>query len=145
MATTPITSSAANSAAKSAVATGTQNALQHFSIDDFLKLMITQLQNQDPLNPTDNDQLLNQLGQLQSISSQTKLSDTLQAVSLNESLASASNLISRQISGLDDAGKKISGVVDRVTVTDGVPKLVVGKSTVSLSNVSEIDAPSAKS
>ena len=36
--------------------------------DDFLKLMMEQLQNQDPFNPTDNTQFISQMAQLTSVS-----------------------------------------------------------------------------
>jgi flagellar basal-body rod modification protein FlgD len=105
---------------------------------DFLKLLITQLQNQDPLNPTDNSDMLNQISQIRNIEATSELSSTLQSVLLGQNLASASSLVDKQISGLSDDGKMVSGRVERVTIADGVPRLVVGAATLSLKNVSEI-------
>ena len=66
---TGATSSAANSAQG--------NGLNDVDMNQFLNLMITELQNQDPLNPTDNAALLEQIGQLRSISSNDQLVNTV--------------------------------------------------------------------
>jgi hypothetical protein len=55
-------------------------------------------------------------------------------------MSTASSLIDRVVSGIDESGEKVSGRVDRVSVLDGSPRLHVGGQTVELSNVSEITA-----
>ncbi len=119
-----------------------KNSLTNVNLDDFLKLLITELQNQDPLNPTDNDKILEQISQIRSIESTSKLSDTLDAVRLGQSLSSASTLIDRQIRALADDGSDVTGKVERVSVNDGIPKLIVGGKTVSMNNLREIVAAS---
>ena len=49
------------------------NGLNDIDLNEFLNLMLTELQNQDPLNPTDNAALLQQVGELRSISSNDQL------------------------------------------------------------------------
>lgn len=63
----------ANSAASASSAAGTQ--------DRFLKLLVTQMKNQDPLNPMDNAQVTSQMAQLSTVSGIDKLNTTLQALS----------------------------------------------------------------
>lgn len=48
--------------------------------DRFLKLLVTQLQNQDPLNPMDNAQVTSQLAQISTVDGISKLNDTLQTL-----------------------------------------------------------------
>ena len=112
------------------------------SMSDFLKLMITQLQNQDPSQPLTNSDLFNQIGQLESIESSSRLNDTLQSLSLSQGLSNAGALIGKDIQGLDDNGAQASGQVAGVVITDGSPKLIVGNQSVSLSNVQQIVDPS---
>jgi len=112
-------------------------------LDDFLKLLIAELQNQDPLNPTDNDKILQQISQIRSIESTTQLGETLESVKLGQNLASARALIDRQIRALADDGAEVEGKVSRVTVDKGIAKLIVGDKTVTLSNLREIVAPTA--
>jgi flagellar basal-body rod modification protein FlgD len=51
------------------------------SQDRFLKLLVTQMKNQDPLNPMDNAQVTSQMAQLSTVSGIDKLNDTLAALS----------------------------------------------------------------
>ncbi len=46
--------------------------------DRFLKLLVTQMQNQDPLNPLDNAEVTSQLAQISTVTGIDKLNDTLQ-------------------------------------------------------------------
>jgi flagellar basal-body rod modification protein FlgD len=48
--------------------------------DKFMTLLVTQLQNQDPLNPMDNSQMTSQLAQLQTVTGVNKLNDTLESL-----------------------------------------------------------------
>ena len=132
MATNPVNGS---SNAPQPAPLGNGDVMSGVKLDDFLKLMITELQNQDPLNPMDNGEILQQLGQMQSISSTTKLSQSLDSVVLGQNLSSASALISKSIQGLDDAGDEVTGIVERAVIENGAAKLVVGDSKVSLNNI----------
>ena len=98
--------------------------------DRFLKLLVTQMKNQDPLNPLDNAQVTSQLAQINTVSGIEKLNTTLQTLSTSflagQSLQSAA-LIGRSV--LTDGnrlawnGSPVTGAAelaqsaDRVTVT----------------------------
>lgn len=141
MATDGIGSSTSTSSNKPVLKQPSDNPndiLRDVDVSDFLTLMITELQNQDPLNPMDNAQVLNQLGQMQSINASQKLSTTLDSVLLGQNLSSSAALIGKNVAGLDDASKEVSGQVESVFIKDGKAKLVVGNSIVSLSNVRQI-------
>jgi flagellar basal-body rod modification protein FlgD len=68
--------------------------------DRFLKLLVTQMKNQDPLNPLDNAQVTTQLAQINTVSGIEKLNSTVQGLSqslmASQSLQSAS-IIGRQV------------------------------------------------
>lgn len=92
-------------------------------IDDFLKIMITELQNQDPLNPLENDELIAQISQIRSVGATEKLTDTLDSVLLGQNISSATNLIGAEIDAISDDNEKVTGVVEKVSVANGQPKL----------------------
>lgn len=70
-----------NASATSATAASTAAGTQ----DRFLKLLVTQMKNQDPLNPMDNAQVTSQMAQLSTVSGIDKMNTTLQA--LNASMS----------------------------------------------------------
>jgi flagellar hook assembly protein FlgD len=99
------------------------NAIKDLDVDSFLKLMIAELQNQDPLNPMENDQMLAQIGQMREIAASDKLTSTLDGVLLGQNITSATNLIGADIEAISDDNQKVTGTVKRVAIADGIPKL----------------------
>jgi flagellar basal-body rod modification protein FlgD len=103
--------------------------------DDFLKILITQLQNQDPSNPMDSDQLLNQVSQMRALQSNIELSDSLKALTLSQQLTSAASFLGKQVTAPDANNQNFSGVVDRVVLQDGKTLLGIGNQQVELSKI----------
>ena len=114
------------------------DALRGLDMTEFLDLMITELQNQDPLNPMENSEILQQISQIREVGATESLTQTLSSVLLGQNVSSATNLIGKHVRALDDAGKEVIGAVDRVTISDGTPKVHIGDKEVSLKNVGEI-------
>jgi flagellar basal-body rod modification protein FlgD len=113
-------------------------SLRGLNMDHFLELMITELQNQDPLDPLDNAQILQQISQIREIGATDSLNNTLEAVLLSQNVSSATSLIGKQVSGLTDAGESVEGKVDRVTIADGTPTVHVDGVELKLTNIREI-------
>ncbi|MFO7907888.1 MAG: flagellar hook assembly protein FlgD [Planctomycetota bacterium] len=113
-------------------------------IDQFLKLMITELQNQDPLNPMDNGEMLQQLSDMRSIASNDKLTETLDAVLVGQNVSTASALIGKDVNALTEEGTNVQGVVERVSVQtaeNGEANKVrvhVNDKSIALGNIREI-------
>jgi flagellar basal-body rod modification protein FlgD len=136
MSTAPVTGTS-NSGSSSS--TSDPNAgLNNIDINQFLQMMITELQNQDPLNPMQNSEIMQELGEMQQISASNELTTTLNGVALGQSLSNATTLIGKQIDGLDDNGNPVSGVVQKVSVLNNTPKLYVGSQVVSLNNIQDV-------
>ena len=119
--------------------------LKDLDVDHFLKLMITELTNQDPLNPMDNSQLVEQIGHIRQISATTQLSATLNTVLSGQNLATASSLIGKNVNALTDKNENVSGVVDRISIeVDPKDKdkrtfrVHIGENKIDLKNVREV-------
>jgi flagellar basal-body rod modification protein FlgD len=130
----------ATQAANNAATKGT-NAANFASLtpDDFLKMLITELQNQDPTNPTDNSQILQQISEMSNIQATTSLNSSITAMVTEQNLSAASALVGKNVQGLADDGSTASGTVDSVTISNGVPKLNIGQQTMTLSNIQQIN------
>jgi flagellar basal-body rod modification protein FlgD len=113
-----------NGTAKKAASTTTD------AQDRFLKLLTTQLKNQDPLNPLDNAQMTSQLAQISTVDGIEKLNATLQKLlssSVDAEAMQAAALVGHQvmIAGngltLGDAGAvggiELGSAADQVSVT----------------------------
>jgi flagellar basal-body rod modification protein FlgD len=117
-----------NSTSKDSTSSSTGNAVNDIDMNTFLKLMITELQQQDPLNPMDNKDMLNQIAQIRAVGASDQLTKTLNSVLLGQNITSATNLLGADVSALTDNGQAISGIVNRVAIDKGVPKLHVENS-----------------
>jgi len=114
------------------------DAYNQLDLNAFIKMLVAELQNQDPMNPMDNSAILQQVSHIKQIAADQKLTETLAAVQLGQNVATAGNLLGRTITGLTDKGDKVTGQVDRVTIEGGGPSLHVGDQTIQLKNVGEI-------
>jgi flagellar basal-body rod modification protein FlgD len=119
------------------------NPKAQLGVNDFINMMVTQLQNQDPLSPESNSDLLQQMSQIGQLQSSTQLSTDLKTMTLQSNIASASNMIGKQIDGLDSNGAPLSGQVTAVHVANNQVSLDLdnGK-TVDLQNITDV-APAA--
>lgn len=117
------------------------DAFQEIGTGDFLKLIVAELQNQDPMNPTDTADMLNQFNQIREISSNDKLTETLEGVLLGQNIATGSSLIGKLVEGMTAEGEKIIGQVDAVTVHDNEPSLLVSGSYITMNNILQIIDP----
>ncbi len=83
--------------------------------DDFLTLLITQLQNQDPLNPTDSTEYTAQLAQFSSLEQLSNINQNLEYLQLFQASinnAQAVSFIGKEITALGDAIQVKEGVAD---------------------------------
>lgn len=98
--------------------------------DRFLKLLVAQMQNQDPLNPMDNAQVTSQMAQIQSVNGIEKLNRTVEGLGTQFSQLSAlqgASLVGRDVivagnqltandEGLPQGGFELASAADRVQV-----------------------------
>ena len=114
--------------------------------DDFFKLLIAQLQNQDPTEPVGNAELLQQLSAMRNLQSNTELGETL--TRLADSLGTAEARATEQLSiGASYIGKSVTlddtsvGVVDRALAEGGEILVGINGADVPLSRVVSVNTP----
>ena len=94
------------------------NRFAELSTEEFMKVLFTELQNQDPLKPQDSSKMLEQLSSLRNIESQLSLQSDLKALVTQNQIASAGNLIGKLVQGLDEGNNQVIGLVTGVRVAD---------------------------
>lgn len=101
------------------------NAFAEIDSSEFLNILITELSNQDPFEPTDSAAILEQLSSIRNIEAQNKLETSLDSLVTQNAIASAGNLIGQYVTGLNTSNQAIEGVVTSLRVENGQPILRV--------------------
>jgi flagellar basal-body rod modification protein FlgD len=88
--------------------------------EDFLNLMITQLQNQDPLEPASNEQLMSQFATIRDMELSVTLSNSIKSLTDQQRFGSSSALIGQYVIGPEpETGeRRVEGAVRSVRFTD---------------------------
>lgn len=121
---------------------------QELSRDAFLQLLVLQLQNQDPLDPIGNEQMLAQLAQFSALEQMNTLNDNFNTLAGNIdqlNFISASALLGRTVSGIDMSGQPLSGLVDGVQLDGSVVLLSIDGRPMSMAGVMQINDPNTES
>ena len=115
----------------------TNSQFSEMSSEDFIKIMFTELTNQDPLEPQSNSEFVSQMASFSGLDYQERIVDGIEALSLSSSLTQGAALIGTTVtfSGTDGA---TSGTVERLTVSDGAVTLVVDGREVPLGDVTAV-------
>lgn len=104
--------------------------------DAFLKLLITELQNQDPMNPMEDKDFIAQLAQFSSLEQMQQMKRAFDAVSSGESASRAFSMIGRNVEYVDlEADGLLRGRVTGVVFEDGQPLLEIGNEYVEMNSV----------
>ncbi|MDQ4213203.1 flagellar hook assembly protein FlgD [Microbacterium sp. ASV81] len=104
----------------------------------FLKLLVTQLTNQDPSSPMDTNAMISQTTQLAMMEQLTSLaSNGKEAFALNMRQA-ATALVGQQADYVDASGKTVSALVTKVSFDGPVPQVTIGGRTVPLDAITGI-------
>jgi len=110
---------------------------------DYMSLLVTQLQNQNPLDPMDNQEMASQLAQFNQLQQLETLNTSFSGMLESAQRSYASSLIGKEVSYAatleDGTTETVTGQVTEVTLgKDSEIVLTVGDQTVSLSDVTSI-------
>jgi flagellar basal-body rod modification protein FlgD len=115
------------------VQTGSQ---QQFN---FLNLLVTQLKNQNPLDPLDSNAMVSQLAQISQVSQMESLNSTFKSVLQTEELKYATALLGKQVSFIPDSETTaVTGTVTGVEQVDDEVHVLVGDRSVNITKLLSI-------
>lgn len=120
--------------------------------DEFLKILITQLQNQDPMQPMQDRDFIAQMAQFSSVEQLMNISTQMNT--MQQTLGMSSNMIGKEITwiaqkdaastdGKESTTQIKTGIVDSILVRDNQMYAKVGKDEVEMKYITEIRMPSS--
>jgi flagellar basal-body rod modification protein FlgD len=125
MATNPITQTPAAGTTTTTGAAAARNPSATLGKDDFLKLLVGQMQHQDPLAPTDNQAWIGQMAAFSQLEQVSNTASTTQKIADTLNRNGTLGLIGHAVTYLDDAGAAVNGTVQTVDVTGGNASLTI--------------------
>lgn len=99
-------------------------AAAQIGIQDFLKILVAQLGNQDPLKPMDNQEFVTQLAQFTSLQQTQEMNDKLTTLLTAQASQRSVGLLGKTVDVTTTAGAS-SGVVSALSFTSGEPRLTI--------------------
>jgi flagellar basal-body rod modification protein FlgD len=108
------------------------NPSQALNQNDFLKLLVAQIQYQDPMNPQSDTQMAAQMAQFTALQQATQSTTSLAMMQANSLIGST---VSVQI---DSTTPPVTGVVQGVSLASGSPQIVVNGSSYDVSQVTSV-------
>ena len=135
MSVSPVSGSAASQSAAAASSTSSASSLSGISQSDFLQLLVAQMQNQDPMNPTSPTDMMSELAQFSTVEGITQLNTSY----AQQSLTQIALLIGQTVQYTDANGNAASGVVNAATLNNGQVALDINNTDVNLSQLTGIE------
>ena len=118
--------------------TSGSNSTSALGENDFLKLMMDQLKNQDPLNPSDPTQYMSELASFSSLEQEMNISTSASTTASQQSSSAAINLLGKTVSYTGSDGTSGAGTVTKVDFGSSGPTLTVGTTSgIAMSSVTE--------
>jgi flagellar basal-body rod modification protein FlgD len=121
--------SAISSTTSNSAATGGQSLNQA----DFLKLLVTQMTSQDPLNPQSDTAFAAQLAQFSALQQSQTMTGSMQSMQANSLIGQTVN-----VDSATNSSNATSGVVTGVDFSSGSPEILVNGQGYSLSQITSI-------
>ncbi len=130
------TSTVSSSLAVAASTTTYSNPNAELGETDFLELMLTQLQNQDPMDPMDTSEMTNQITQYSMLDQMEQMNASMTATRSYSMLGLTASYTATD----SDTGttSTASGTVTGVKTTDGVTYLEINGSYIDMSDITSV-------
>ena len=107
--------------------------------DAFLKLLVAQLQNQDPMSPMDSNQFIAQMAEFSTVEQLTNIYQTVEQMAQENELSLGASLVGHQISLNVDENTTVTGVVQKVTFVNGQVNVYINGNPYNIEQLTEID------
>jgi flagellar basal-body rod modification protein FlgD len=107
--------------------------------NDFLKLVLAQLTNQDPMNPQKDTEFIAQMTQFTALEQSKSMQGDIAKLQTDQQFMQANAVLGRVVTLQDDQGALIKGTVSAIQVEEGTPQLVVNGQSYGMSALLTIE------
>jgi flagellar basal-body rod modification protein FlgD len=94
-------------------------------MQDFLKVLLTQLNYQDPLKPMDNQEFMAQMAQFTTLQQTQDLDQKMGTLISNQSALQSIGLIGRTVDVTTSSGQSLSGQVSALSLAGATPAMTI--------------------
>ena len=108
--------------------------------DEFLKLLVVQMRNQDPLKPVSDTEFIAQMAQFSNLEQTKEMSGDIAKLRQSTAFNQATALMGKQVRLLSDEDNFTKGIVTDLTVKDGEVSLIVNGKTYELGQVVSVNS-----
>ena len=122
----------------SATASSVPNS-KTLGVNDFMKLLATQFQQQDPMKPMDDTAFIAQTAQFTSLQQTSSLVQQITQLTASQNLATANSYLGRQVTVDAGHGATVAGVVSAVDASGSAPQLILNGQAYPLSAVLRVE------
>ena len=100
------------------------SAASQISIQDFLKILVAQLNNQDPMKPMDNQEFVTQMAQFTSLQQTQEMNTKISSLLVQQATSQSIGLLGRSVD-VTSSGSNVTGTVKGINFVNGEPQLTV--------------------
>ena len=122
-----------------ATPSGISGAAPQVKRDDFLKLLLAQVQNQNPLEPLKDGEFMAQLAQFSTVEGIDRLNASFEDMMRLQQLTQGANLVGRTVSYEEPGAGVRRGLVDSVFMQNGKLTLKIGDANVTVDRVRSVE------
>ncbi len=119
---------------------GSQTGVSGLTQNDFLQLLVAQMQNQDPTNPVSSDQFLQEMASFSEVVDISQLQTLTQSILTNEVATQGLQLLGKQVTAQTSSGTQVSGTVTELTMVQGQPMLTINGTQLPVSQVISVQS-----
>ena len=112
--------------------------------NEFLKLLVTQMRNQDPMQPVSDTEFIAQMAQFSSLEQTKTMSADITKLRQGNDFLQATNLLGKEVRLLTGDLEFTKGIVTDLNVKDGEARIIVGNKTYTLDQVNSVTAEAPK-
>jgi len=108
--------------------------------NEFLKLLVTQMRNQDPMQPVSDTEFIAQMAQFSSLEQTKSMGADIAKLRQGNDFLQATNLLGKNVHLTIGNMAFTKGIVTDLNVKDGEARIIVGEKTYTLDQVNSVSA-----